>query len=176
MVSLYFYLGVSLASSICVMTNCYLIECSNLVGLKCLIDLYVEKKKDMIFHHIMVLGMVYYSNQYRDLENINKIASVLLSTEISTVFLILNNLLEKSFVKTVNKVAFVSTFYYYRIYNYSYLILDKHVQNIFYIHSRNNFDYGLIYTGIYGLFILNLYWGNLIFKKCINLLNKNDME
>lgn len=48
----YVYIGVSLISSICVMKNCYLVECCNLTGLKCLIDLYVVKKKDMIFHHI----------------------------------------------------------------------------------------------------------------------------
>ncbi len=86
------YLGVSLMSSLCVMTNCYLIECCNLVGLKCLLDLYVEKRKDMIFHHIMVLVMVHYVNQHRDIENINEMVSVMLSTEISTIFLILNNL------------------------------------------------------------------------------------
>jgi hypothetical protein len=136
------------------------------------IDLYVEKRKDMIFHHIMVLVMVHYVNQHRDIENINEMVSVMLSTEISTIFLILNNLLEKSVVKNVNQMAFVSTFYYYRIYNYSYL-LERNVQTALFIHSRNNFKYCEICLGIYGLFILNLYWSTLILKKAIYVTINN---
>ena len=161
------YLGVSLIASLCVITNTYLMECSNLVGLKCLIDLYFERKKEMIFHHILALGMIHYMNQHRDIENINEIISVLLSTEISTVFLILNNSLEHSIVKNVNKMVFVSTFFYYRVYNYTHLLLDKNTNSSFLIYSRNNVEYYQIYTTLYGLFILNVYWASLILKKCI---------
>ena len=168
------FLGVSLISSACVMTDCYLIECSNFVGLKCLFDLCVEKRKDFVLHHILVLGMIHYLNQHSDIENLTAMISVILSTEISTIFLALNNLLEDSIVKNVNKMAFLSTFFYYRVYNYSYLLLDKDMNHSFLIHSRNNFEYCQVYTGIYGLFLLNLYWSSLILKKCIKPVNEKD--
>ena len=173
MVSIYIHLVVSLVSSFCAITNSYLIECCHLVGLNCLFDLYSARKKDYILHHILVLGLSHYLNQHNDIENIKEMASILLSTEISTVFLNLDSLLEYSVVKNVNKMAFISTFHYYRIYNYSYLVFNKNVHSAIFIHSRNNFEYCEIYIGIYGLFILNLYWSSLIFKKCIKLLNKD---
>jgi hypothetical protein len=145
----------------------------------CFIDFYFIKKKDMLFHHILVLSMLHYMNNHCSIENRKEIVSVILRTEISTIFLTLNNLLENISsivcVKKINKVAFVSTFLYYRIYNYSYyLILDKNIHNTFFIYSRNNFEYFEIYFGLYGLFILNLYWCFLIFKKmmCKNIYIK----
>ena len=166
------YLGISLFSCFCIMTNFYVISCSNIVGLMCLIDFYFVKKSDMVMHHILVLSMLHYMNNHNHIENRIEIVSVILSTEISTIFLTLNNLLENisSFfiIKKINKIAFVSTFIYYRIYNYSYyLIMDKNIHNTFFIYSRNNFEFCEIYIGLYGLFILNLYWSYLIFKKTI---------
>ena len=166
------YLGISLFSCFCIMTNFYVITCSNIVGLMCLIDFYFVKKSDMVMHHILVLSMLHYMNNHNHIENRIEIVSVILSTEISTIFLTLNNLLENisSFfiIKKINKIAFVSTFIYYRIYNYSYyLIMDKNIHNTFFIYSRNNFEFCEIYIGLYGLFILNLYWSYLIFKKTI---------
>lgn len=171
--SKYIYIGVSLTVSLCVMANCYLIECCNLTGVKCLIDLRIERNKDMIFHHILVFALIHYLNQHPEIENINEFISLLLSTEISSVFLNLNNLLKNSVVKKVNKMAFVSTFYYYRIYKYSYLLMDKNVYNALIVYSRNKFEYCEIYFGLYGLYILNLYWGGLILKKCIKPFIKN---
>ena len=166
------YLGVSLYSCFCIMNNFYVITCSNIVGCMCLIDFCFVKKKDMLLHHISVLGMLHYMNTHPDITHRNEIVSAILSTEISTIFLTLNNLLENSFctvnVKTINKIAFVSTFIYYRIYNYSScLLLNANVHNAFFIYSKNNFDYYEMYIGLYSLFILNLYWSSLIFKKII---------
>ena len=166
-VSTYSFLGVSIIASMCVMSNSYILECSNLVGMKCLIDLCFEKKKDMIFHHVLVVALVHYLNQHNNSEYLKEMNTLLLSTEFSTIFYMLNDLLQKSVVKNVNKIAFVSTFYYYRIYKYSYFFLYNNVNNTMIIHSRNNFEYYEIYFGVYGLFLLNLYWGTLILKKCI---------
>jgi hypothetical protein len=166
----YIYLGISLFSCFCIMTNHYIIACSNIVGFMCFIDFYFVKKKDMILHHILVLEMLHYMNNHNDIENRKEIVSVILSTEISSIFLVLNNLLENNSsivnIRNINRLAFVSTFIYYRIYNYSYyLIFDKNIHNTFIIYSRNNFEYYEIYIGLYGLFILNLYWCCIIFKK-----------
>ncbi len=164
------FLGVSIMSTVCIVNNCYLIECCNIVALKCVADLFVEKKKDLLFHHIMALTLIHYINQHRDIKPLTDEVSSILSTEISTIFLVLNNYIHNSTLNNVNKLAFVITFYYYRIYNYSYLLLDKNVNSALYIYSRNNFEYFEIYTALYGLFLLNIYWGTLILKKIINTI------
>jgi hypothetical protein len=161
------YLGISLFSCFCIMNDFYIITCSNIVGLMCFIDFYFVKKKDMLLHHTLILSMLYYMNNHSH-ENRKEIVSVILSTETSTIFLTLNNLLENTSlvnVKKINKIAFVISFVYYRIYIYSYyLILDKNIHNTFFICSRNNFEYCQVYIGLYGLFFLNLYWFCIIIK------------
>jgi hypothetical protein len=164
------YLSISLFSCFCVMTNFYVIHCSNTVGLMCLIDFYFVKRNDMLLHHFLVLSMLHYMNNHSDIENRSEIVSVILSTEISTIFLTTNNLLEFAgnmvIAKNINKILFVFTFVYYRIYNYTYyLILDNNIHKIFYSYSKNNFEFCEIYGGIYGLFFLNLYWSGIILKK-----------
>jgi hypothetical protein len=167
----FLYLGVSLLSSFCIITNFNIITCSNIVGFTCLIDFYFVKKNDMRLHHMLVLCMIDYMNKHVDIKNRNDIVYVILSTEISTVFLIMNNLLDKMVIfKNINKLFFVFTFVYYRIYNYSYyLILDKNIYNNFVIYSKNNFEFYKIYIGVYGMFILNLYWFTLILHGIITL-------
>lgn len=179
----FLYLSISIVSFFCVMTNFHVIPCSNFVGFMCFIDFYFVKKKDMLLHHFLVLCMLHYMNNHADIENRTEIVSVILSTEISTIFLTTNNLLENAenmvIVKNINKWLFISTFVYYRIYNYTYyLILDNNVHKIFYNYSKNNFEFCEIYGGIYCLFILNLYWCGMIFNKAIiNIAyNKNGVK
>jgi hypothetical protein len=116
---------------------------------------------------------MYYINKYIDIENKYKIAHILLNTEISTLFLTINNLLNITtnrndiiIFKNINKLLFVTSFIYYRFYNYLYyLILDKNIYNIFIFYSKNNLEFYKITFGIYGLFILNLYWCSIIIYK-----------
>ena len=162
------YLGIAFASFVCIHTDFYVIDCSNMVGVMCLVDFCFVKKKDMLLHHASVLAVLHYMNTHPDITYKKEIAVTLLSAETSTIFLTLNNLIEKaSLVKTVNQVAFVSTFVYYRIYNYSLLMLDPNIHNAFLVYSRNAWDYGEFYFGFYSLFCLNLYWCFLIFKKVV---------
>jgi hypothetical protein len=93
-----------------------------------------------------------------------------------------NNLLSSktNYLKNINKILFVLTFMYYRIYNYAYyLILNKNSNYILVTYSKNNFEICKIYISIYGLFILNIYWYYLIlnilfqsWKKSIKSSNK----
>jgi hypothetical protein len=166
------YLSISIVSCFCVITNFYVIPCSNIVGFMCLIDFYFVKRKDMMLHHFLVLCMLHYMNNHNDIENRSEIVSVILSTEISTIFLTTNNLLEfvdnMVIAKNINKLLFISSFVYYRIYNYTYyLVLDNNIHKIFYYYSKNNIEFCEIYGGVYGLFILNLYWCGIILKKTI---------
>jgi len=165
----YVYLSISLISFCCIINNFYIIPCSNIVGIICIIDFYFVKKKDMLLHHIFVLGMLHYINNHNTIEYRENLVTIVLKTEISTIFLITKNLLDTSnniIFKNINNIAFIITFFYYRIYNYGYyLILNKHINTIIHNYSKNNFEYLEIYLCIYGLFILNLYWLSLIFNK-----------
>ena len=166
------YLSTSLFSTYCVVSNRHLTACANLVGMMCLFDFWFIKKKDMILHHVFVIVMLHYMNNHTYNPNRNQIMSVILSTEMSTIFLTLNNLLENASscssivrLKQMNKLAFVSSFVYYRIYNYSYYLLNTEVQTSFLIYSVNPYDRWEICGSIYGLFLLNVYWTLLIVQK-----------
>lgn len=165
------YLGVSLFSSFCVTNNMYIKTCTNIVGAMCFFDLFFINKKDMMLHHLFVLNIVHYMNTNKEIE-MNNVLSVGLKTEISSIFLILNNYLENNY-KIINHVAFVSTFFYYRIYNYSLLLFDKYGLLMF-NDSKNKFYYYEIQIGIHGLYIVNLYWSSIIlktlYKKVINAI------
>ena len=133
----------------------------------------------MLAHHSFVLTLLHYMNTHKEIENTNEIVSVALSTEISTVFLTLNNLLEHASyepLKTMNKAAFVASFLYYRIYKYARLIADEKVNTSFWVYSKNNYEYGEVYVGLYGLFMLNVYWLFLIFKKIHKTQQRNKKD
>jgi hypothetical protein len=183
------YLSVSIFSILCVYTNCYIIICSNIVGAMCFIDLFLVKKRDMVIHHLFVLIMTHYMNTHSEIENREKIVSIILSTEMSTVFLIINNLLNRNninnienydkynkiLVTTVNRLFFVTTFMYYRVYSYYVsLIANKEIHNTLFIYSKSKFQLFEIYLGIYGLFILNLYWTIFIFIKLKKSIKSSD--
>jgi hypothetical protein len=173
----YVYLSIALSSTYCVMTNSYIIPCTNILGIMCFFDLYFVKRIDMFLHHVLVLGMIHYMNYHSDIKTSNEIISVLLSTEISTIFLTINNLLENvnniNFFKNINKFMFISTFFYYRIYNYGYyLILDKNNYYIFLSHSNYRFEFYEMYYGMHSLYIINLYWFGLILNKLVQMYKK----
>jgi hypothetical protein len=169
------YLSTSLFSTYCVVSNTYLPTCANLVGIMCLCDMWFVKKKDMMLHHILVLFLAHYMNTHYSNPYRFKIMSALLSTEISTIFLTLHNMLENTAscssivrIKQLNKLAFVSTFVYYRLYNYSYSLLNAEVRNSYLIYSAGPFERWEVCSGIYGLFLLNVYWVALIAKKAVS--------
>ena len=173
------YFGVSLVSSLCVINNFYTVTCCNIVTTMCLFDFYYVKKKDMLLHHVCVVMLGHYMNTHPVLEYRNEIISVVLSTEISTIFLTTKNLLDITGYKTIarwricpfrtiNNYMFVFTFLYYRIYNYSYLIFNKKINDDLLLYSKNNLELFEIYFGMYVLFIVNLYWSSIIFKKILD--------
>jgi hypothetical protein len=131
--------------------------------------------------------MLDYMNTHPDIVIRENIISVILSTEISTIFLINNSLLSNNnikqyflkvnrysvtIIKNMNSIFFIYTFLYYRIYNYYYyLIIDKSINIVFLKYSKNIYEFYEIYISIYGLFILNIYWSILIFIKFSSLLD-----
>jgi hypothetical protein len=185
MFSNYIPLFVSTISTICLLKKYNVFLCSNGVAMYCIIDLCFLKRRDMILHHIFVLMMVFYMNIHRNIPILERdsIITTILSSEISTNFLIINNILNdfkwdskiilENLLKKSNKICFISTFFYFRLYKYiSKLILNKEFYFVINTYSYNNYANITIYCGIYGLFVLNIYWGKLILDKCIKSSDK----
>jgi hypothetical protein len=101
----------------------------------------------------------------------------ILSTEISTNFLMIKNLLSKYNIKNkllnkINNFCFIVSFFYYRIYNYFInIIISKNIYIIIIKNYYNSEQLFFIFLSIYGLFLLNLYWMFLIIKKLLKLIN-----
>lgn len=172
-------LSVSITSTISIITQYQLINCSYLVGLFCLFDLFYVKKLDMFIHHIFVLIMIYcFYNTLMNNNEKNIFINNILSTEISTNFLMIKSLLSKYKIKNkllniINNICFIITFFYYRIYNYFiYIVISKKIHLII-IKYYNNYQLFFIFFSIYGLFLLNLFWMNLIIKKIFKLTPHN---
>jgi len=155
----YVYLTVSLISGYCAMTNTHIILCSNMVGVLCAGELFFLKTKDAILHHILVLFIVHYINTHTELEYIVR---EFLKTEISTIFLILRDVIGRH---PVNDACFVTTFMYYRIYKYSKMLLDDGMHETILTQSKSTYELCEIYISMYMFFALNLYWTRLIFAK-----------
>ncbi len=155
----YIYLTISLVSGYCAMMNTHIIPCSNMVGVLCAGELFFLKTKDAILHHILVLFIVHYINNHTELEYMVR---EFLKTEISTIFLILRDLIGRH---PVNDACFVTTFMYYRIYKFSGMLLDTNMHNTLVIHSKTPYELYEIYISMYLFFILNVYWASLIFSK-----------
>jgi len=160
------YLGISLVSSGCCLFQVHVVPCSNFVGLTCLLDFLVLKRKDMMMHHLFVIGMLHFMNTH-EIDDQQNVVTTLLSPEISTIFLILNNFMQPGLVKRANQLAFVSTFAYYRLYNYT-----KAFHMTFFERARDPLETWQIYISIYGLFALNVYWGMLIALKALDPVRK----
>jgi len=176
------YLSISVFSTYCILTTSYLNLCNYNIALFCCIDYFLhicninKLKFDMILHHLFALMIIYffYNHNYLIIDNIeikNNLIKNILSTEISTNFLIINNFIKNiktSIIIKINQILFVSTFFYFRIYNYFiYIILSNDVNILIIKISKNNYYKYLLYIGMYGLFILNIYWFFIILKKCV---------
>ena len=135
------------------------------IGAYLTIDLFINKKFDIYMHHIIGL-MLYsfiYSNNLSD-ESRNIIFRPFIAIEISSVFYNIECLYPKNnFV--LNKILFLTTFFYYRIYRYYYdVLLNDKIYNTI---EENSSTY--MYFAIYNLYFLNFYW----FSKMIKIIFKN---
>ena len=163
------YFSVALFSTCCVVSNTCLPLCAKVITGMCVADLYFVKKKDMIVHHLLVISMLHSMHNHSGNPNINQMTSAVLSSEISTVFLTLNNLIDNSRIKPLVKLTFFLTFVYYRLYNYSYyLLLDREMRNSYLVYSANSYVHWEICISIYGLFLVNVYWSLVIMEKTLS--------
>ena len=100
----------------------------------------------MILHHLLSLGMICFHWHHEECKQ-------LILTEISTPFLVLYHL---EIAQTVNKILFVFTFFYFRIYNL-YTIVRK---------RRYEIDHPEIWL-FFSFFVLNCWWAEKIVRKLV---------
>lgn len=171
--SYYVFLSVSVCSFLSAFYQYGVCECTNIIGIVCLLDLFIIQKPDMIFHHMLVLMMVQYVNNHYSIPYRDEMLSIFLRTEISTIFLEMNYILERvhknkmvGICKTFNTICFIITFIYYRIYQYGYYFtMNPYIHPVLITFSKTHLEMAKVYFGIYGLFLLNLYWLFLIIAK-----------
>ena len=206
------YFGISIGSAYCVYVDgTYCDMCVRIVWAMCGVDYVVHfigwsrLRTDMMIHHAFVsvlIGLLCRYHAFSDLHLLhpqrNLLITTMLSTEISTMFLVVIPLCRptelcrptdlcrptwwNSMVKMVsitNQILFLATFAYYRLYKYTYNLLtnaDMHR----YIYDELTYKntntlvirilYGMI---IVGMWILNTYWFVLIVRKaCRSMLPK----
>ena len=131
--------------------------------------LFFNKKIDIIIHHVIVMCMfsIHYFLHFND-EDYAKMFRIIILVEISNVFLLLGQLIDKKYkiLKQIINILFIATFFYYRIYFYFIhcipnnaiimLTMGKYTSNLFYVK--------LIFILFYSL---NLYWGVIIISKIV---------
>lgn len=154
----------------------------NVLKVNLFIDCFFVDKYEVYLHHIFGFLLIIGSN-YIDDEIIITPIMVMLSTEISSIFLSCKNLIEKFYVLRVpylenikntsiyeiNNWLFLITFFITRILYYGYyFILSNNFKNI--INKRysenedNNYMTNLLLVAIYGVLFLNIYWFGIILK------------
>jgi len=161
------YLTVAGASAYSIYVDpTWMIPCAYMVGGVCVVDFVGHAtgvrpmRTDMILHHQCALGIVGSLHLHLDLMNIyrdlrDELMTGVLSTEVSTLFLILHTWLSKRqskrqsddqqwllYVAGLNQACFVGTFVYYRIYHYYVAVVanrDLHLfmDNVIAVASRS---------------------------------------
>ena len=138
-----------------------------LFPLYCITDLlFYDVSIDKKIHHFLglLLSFVSLFNKDKFPDEIYLITNFEISTEVSTIFLIVKDELElynkkDSIIYKINNLVFIVLFLYLRIFNFFH-IQDK------IIHIGFLFEYNYLYfISIFGLLYLNIFWFILILKK-----------
>ena len=172
----YLYLSISLWSTFSYAYDYEPIKSFYMIGSFCLIDLlFIEKPKDMTIHHTFALLLCKYIYNTNTNTNTNVIVHTGLSCEISSIFLITKNIIRPytySNYHTVNDILFIGTFFYFRLYNFIYILLnDETVNNL--LTNGPIMDVIKLNVVIYGSLLLNLYWMRIILLKAIKTIKKS---
>ena len=137
-------------------------------------DSFVTKGAPMI-HHICGLicsynSIKYFSKGYEQLHFLT-----IFNTEISTVFLIIKEWMDEyNFKKSIthiilyniNDLLFLSSFFKLRIYDFYNLFQNPETYKIVNGYTNDKpITKASVYIGLYGLFIVNIYWFSIICKK-----------
>jgi hypothetical protein len=125
---------------------------------------------ELVIHHLFAIGIMHPFLTTPGLEmHTHNEMSTILSTELSTIFLVLRNIIPTKYKRlgAINNAIFIATFVYTRLYTYStQLIYSEHVHYMLttYLPPSKSM---LLFTSLYGLYFLNIYWAAIILKTLV---------
>lgn len=123
---------------------------------------------DIMLHHLIALGIIYpVTTSLQSIDNFLPEMRVVLQTEISTIFLVLREIIPVKYKTMVamNNILFVIIFAYMRLYQYTKYIIynDTMYEKITFYYTSGTHSTWLI-CSLYSLSYINIYWGNIILK------------
>lgn len=138
----------------------------------CFVDLFFCKK-EMILHHLFTLSAISFTILHNmSIYDSSYIYLAMMSTELSSLFYIFNYWMSDSkgtfmkIIKSINLILFIVAFTKLRIYDYYYFVTNPETYTIISNYTGGDIYCSLhAYSGVFGLFIINLYWFSVICKK-----------
>lgn len=125
---------------------------------------------EILIHHCAVLGIIIPYLDTPDFYAISRTELIaILKTEISTIFLVLHNIIPKKYgiLYILNNVLFTGSFEYTRIYSYSHhLIYNEELYDKI-DHYLTPINATIAIGSIYTLYFLNIYWMAIIVNTII---------
>jgi hypothetical protein len=171
---------ISIYSMFCIISKSsfHLHACTNLIGLTCLLDFRKKRPPDIIFHHIITILMSTFvecnkTSISRSPYPIYDVIRTVLAIEIPTILLAIEKYIpsERAKLKVAVQSTFAMTFFYYRIYRYvRYIIFNADAKHTIDSTAPHMVDRVHIYSGIYGMFLLNIYWFSMIVRKGVKIM------
>ena len=148
-----------------------------MIVFQCSYDIFLYHSHDSVIHHCFVLMIAYLLTFDLEEKDFHTIVLPLLSTEISTLFMILRLWFEKFNMKmttvyALNNVAFGVSFYVTRIYGFYVNLIANPVTYKVISRYTKGFDSYIVYVGLFGLCALNYYWFVLIIRIVLKFLSK----
>jgi len=182
-----FYLFFSVCCSYSAFTQTLLIPMTYFVGASCSLDIVLHitriryMRSDMFLHHICALLIVAFCHNHFPLvetidqqKNTITLITQIISSEISTIFLVLSKIIREKRWIGIIQILFISTFTYYRLYKYTFYVIMNLQTTFFIIYiSKNEMHCLSMFYAIYGLYFINIYWFVLIVKKIVKKMSNN---
>ena len=160
-----------------------------LVALHCGFDIFYTDQWDHRIHHVFVLSFFYYKYFMHSIPHQEDafITVALMATELSSPFYNFARMIElyplPLIPKSLNKyiifgcdLSFAALFYYTRVINFNSISVtnpDTHILLARY-NGSSYLSTFLIYYGLFGLGLLNMYWFTLILRKLSKLVGLNN--
>ena len=136
---------------------------------QCTADLFLNSKPDIFIHHVITISMIGYAlTQPYSLESLHYKYVVVISCELSSIFLVINNYVEhNTMLSAINTGFFLSSFFYTRIVLFAQEILfdEQYITHV----KKNNIWYSL---NVYSFLFINIYWGSIIVKSLYKHLRR----
>ena len=137
-----------------------------------IVDGYLCSTYELKIHHLIIIGILYCDYFHNNPPDRLLILYPLVKTEVSSIFYVLKNWLpENTKVYNLNLLLFYFSFMKFRIYDmYVELIHRNTTFDILVKNVPTSYLYGT-YATVYGLYLLNLYWGMILNKMLFKTLS-----